>query len=250
MGVAQYAKKAVRSGLFQLPRVYEAVTSERRYLLLHRFGKVHESAFKALPGLLGTDDPLVLDVGANSGQSVLSIMTVLPRARIVSFEPNPLHRASLSRLQSRFSELRVEPVGLSDKTGTAELYVPRYNGKRMTGLASFDYASAAGWISPETVFGFRPNLLQVEQHALQLRRLDEYDLAPDFIKVDVQGLEEQVVAGGLETIRRYRPHLLMESPTPSLLQQLTALGYRACEYVDGRLQPMAGKDCNVLFVPT
>lgn len=89
----------------------------------------------------------------------------------------------------------------------------------------------------------------METHELQLRRLDDYDLAPDVIKADVQGLEEQVIRGGLHTIRTHRPCLILETPDPSLIRLLGELGYEAMEYIGHRLQPMSGRDINVIFVP-
>lgn len=154
MSLARQAKKVVRSGLFRVPRLYQAATSEWRYLLLHRLGRVHEPAFRALPQLVDQDDPLLLDVGANFGQSMLSVLAVLPRARVISFEPHPAPRAALERLSVRFPGVRVEPFGLGEEQGSASLYVPCYNGMRLTALASFDQEAAAGWLSPRTIFGF------------------------------------------------------------------------------------------------
>ena len=220
------ARKLIRSALFRFPRLYEAVAS-RRYLLGYRLGIVYERDFRALPAILAPD-ALVLDVGANSGQSIFSIKRVLPRARIISFEPNPCHAPALIALTDRFSDLSYEPVGLADQDGESYLYVPIYNGKAMSGLASFDYAKAAGWLSPRTVYGFDPARLEIRQVKTKLQRLDDYDLNPDLIKIDVQGFEEQVIRGGMETIKRSRPILFVESSTPAVLDSmLCPLGYEA-----------------------
>ena len=105
------------------------------------------------------------------------------------FEPNPANYVSLARLARRFADVRVEPYGLAEKAGVATLYVPSYRGKVMSGLASFDRTNAMAWLSEDTVFGFEPEQLAVEEIPLSLRRLDDFQLEPDFIKIDVQGLE-------------------------------------------------------------
>jgi FkbM family methyltransferase len=235
------AKKLIRSGLLRFPRLYEAVAS-RRYLLGYRLGIVYEPGFRALPALLASD-ALVLDVGANSGQSVLSIKRVLPRARIISFEPNPCHAHALIGLTDRFSDLSYEPVGLADENGESYLYVPVYNGKAMSGLASFDYAKAAGWLSPKTVFGFDPARLEIRQVKTRLQKLDDYDLNPDLIKIDVQGFEEQVIRGGMETIKRSRPVLFVESSAPAVLDSmLCPLGYEAFRKDHGNILYSPGEN--------
>ena len=52
--------------------------------------------FRALPLLKFSNRPLLVDVGGNIGQSVLSLYTVFPAAIVVSFEPNPSYSASFS----------------------------------------------------------------------------------------------------------------------------------------------------------
>ncbi len=129
----------------------------------------------------------------------------------MSFEPNPAVFRKLQRLTMKFPRLTVIPKGLSDQTGEAELFVPSYNGNVLTGLASFDYASAESWLSSERVLRFDPTKLTVLSKRLSLVRLDDCGLQPDFIKIDVQGLEHRVLAGGLGTIRTYRPVIMAET---------------------------------------
>jgi hypothetical protein len=72
----------------------------------------------------------------------------------------------------------------------------------------------------------------------------------DFIKADIEGWEMHAVRGGLDTIRRFRPIMMLEM-TPSALARagddlaaafatLGALGYRAFLLgQDGRFQALA-----------
>src|ERR1700761_2337311 len=39
--------------------------------------------------LVGKDDPVILDVGANSGQTTAAILEAIPGATIFAFEPEP-----------------------------------------------------------------------------------------------------------------------------------------------------------------
>jgi FkbM family methyltransferase len=197
--------------VLRLPRGYDLLTPQWRYILLYRMRRPHEHDFRALPLLRFSNRPVLVDVGGNIGQSVLSLYTVFPAATVVSFEPNPTVFRKLQRLTKKFPRLTVIPNGLSDQTGEAELFIPSYNGNILTGLASFDYESAKSWVSSETVFGFDPMKLTVSSKRLSLVRLDDCGLQPDFIKIDVQGLEYRVLAGGLETIRAYRPAIMAET---------------------------------------
>ena len=130
------------------------------------------------------------------------------------------------------------PFGLSDEDGEFELFVPVYNGKVMSGLASLDYDKAHDWLNADRVFGFDPERLVIEQHRVRVRRLDDLGLAPDLIKMDVQGLEEKVIRGGLRTIAEHRPVLMVEALTKSCDALLRGHGYEV----------RRGKE-NLLYLP-
>jgi hypothetical protein len=61
--------------------------------------------------------------------------------------------------------------------------------------------------------------------------LDDQELDPIFIKVDCQGHEYDVIAGGTETINKYDPILMLEGfhGNEPLERLIAELGYR--EYV-------------------
>jgi len=197
--------------VLRFPCGYDLLTPQWRYVLLYWLRRPHEHDFRALRLLEFSDVPLLVDVGGNIGQSVLSLYTVFPAATVVSFEPNPAVLHKLQRLTKKFPHLTVIPNGLSDQAGEAELFVPCYNGNTLTGLASFDYESAKGWINSDSVLRFDPMKLTVSPMRLPLVRLDDCGLRPDFMKIDVQGLEYRVLAGGLETIEKYRPVIMAET---------------------------------------
>lgn len=228
MGPQRFVKKVARSVLVRTPRVYDLLTAQPRYLALYALGRVHEPGFRLFPQLVSTDAPLILDVGGNLGQSILSIMTVLPKSTVVSFEPNPVLQPSLDRMRAKFPHVTVERCGLAARDGLADLYWPVYNGRSMLGLASFDHGAAEHWLGPETVYGFHPDRLEVQHAQLTLRRLDTFGLAPHLIKIDVQGLESEVIRGGLATIGRARPVIMAEDldQDSEAVELLRPLGYR------------------------
>jgi FkbM family methyltransferase len=235
MSFNDFTRRLVAMVVLCLPGGYSLVTPQWRYILLYRMRRPHEHDFRALRLLNLEDSPLMLDVGGNIGQSVLSLYTVFPEARILSFEPNSAVFPKLQRLTKKFPQLEVLPNGVSDETGEAELFIPSYNGSVLTGLASFDYESAKGWLGKDHILRFDPKKLVVSSKQVSLVRLDDLGLEPDFIKIDVQGLEYRVLAGGLETIRKYRPIIMAETVRhgSDAHKVVQPLGYRLMEF-DGR----------------
>ena len=242
-------KKSIRTALFFAPSVYRSLTSEYRYRALYRLKRGHEPEFRLVAPFL-PEAPLVLDVGGNIGQSVLSVMACIPDAWIVSFEPNPGPRAVLSRIADRFpGQVEVRSCGLGEKQATNDLHIPTYRGKEMPALASFDRSEAQDWINDQTVFFFDEAKLTMTSLPVETMRLDDLDFRPDLIKIDVQGFEYEVISGGLETIDRSQPIIVAEAPTPALVDLLAEHGYSVVEYNGVALRPSQGTMPNQVFLP-
>jgi FkbM family methyltransferase len=235
MALSGFSRRLAAMVVLGLPGGYRLVTPQWRYKLLYRMHRPHEYDFRALRLLNLKSSSLMLDVGGNIGQSVLSIYSAFPEARVLSFEPNPAVFAELQRLTKKFPQLEVSPCGVSDETGEAELFIPSYNGSPLTGLASFEYESAMGWPSKNRILRFDPDKVAVSSTRVPLVRLDDLRLEPDFIKIDVQGLEYRVLAGGIDTIRKCRPVIMAETVRPGSAAHsvVQPLGYRLMEF-DGR----------------
>jgi len=170
----------------------------------------HETDFYALRLISQYFNGTYVDIGGNHGQSIESIRLLVPDADIVSFEPNPVLSRKLSQRYLGNPRIEIRGVGLSDCVGTLKLHQPSYRGYVYDGLSSLDQEAARGWINTETVYFFRPASLKIETYDCPIETLDMQGLDPVFIKIDVQGLEYKVLAGGLETIKRHLPILLVE----------------------------------------
>ncbi|MDE2228382.1 MAG: FkbM family methyltransferase [Alphaproteobacteria bacterium] len=134
-----------------------------------------------------------IDVGANEG-GYIHFMKRYAR-RVYAFEPVPWLAEALAR---KFApRVVVRNVALSRESGTAVLRIPVVAGARVTGLATLDAAAAADGAFEE-----------IEVRTLPLDEVFAGDAG--FIKVDVEGHEEAVLAGAARTIARCRPRLLVE----------------------------------------
>ena len=159
--------------------------------------------------------PTILDIGANRGQSLDACLMYQQNAQIHAFEPNTRLAKRLSDRFASRKNIQIRATGLADQAFERELYVPVYQGFEYDGLASFDRSEATGWLNSDTMAGFKEDRLIVEQRKCSATTLDNLDLKPDFVKIDVQGFEKQVLKGGEQTLRRSNPLIMLENNPPA-----------------------------------
>ncbi len=175
-----------------------------------------------------------VDIGGNWGQSICALQRTASPERIVSFEPNAVLAQRLGR-RYESTTVRIHACGLSDADGTFDLFVPRYRNFVYDGLASLDEGEARGWLNPDTMAGFDESKLTIERHPVQVRRLDDFGLHPQVIKIDVQGMEAAVIRGGLATITASQPVMIIETPSDEVVSLLEPAGLKPYAYRDGEL---------------
>ena len=130
-----------------------------------------------------------------------------------------------------------EPCGLGAAAQQLPLYVPSYRGFTYDGIASFSPGHARDYFSPDTIYGFDPQHVSVQQFTCVIKTLDSLELAPSFIKIDVEGFEHEVLRGGLDTLRRHEPTLLFERTWvgEGVFTTLAGVGYEEVVLRDGRI---------------
>lgn len=242
-------RKLVRSIQVFVPFAQDARFAAQR--LWQRWtGRPVEPDLLALP-LLGLEpEALILDVGANRGLVLELLLRLAPRARIVAFEPNPRLAAALAARHRGDPRVEVRAQALGERPASATLWLPIYRHWAFDGLASLDPEAARGWLEAGRLYGFRRDRLRLEPLACETVRLDDLDLRPAFVKLDVQGHEYAVLRGGEATLRRDRPVLLVEAGEDERVDAfLAALDYVAARFEAGRLVAGRGIGVNLFYLP-
>jgi FkbM family methyltransferase len=223
--------KRIRQILSRVPVVYEGAAILRLFWL--RLTYSGRGAISTIL-LVRSRQGLALDIGANRGQSAIRIARLKPAFNIISFEPNRRCRFALRVVKAILGKrFRFESAGLSDQSGEATYYEPFLNSLPVSAEGTFLWENLDG----EMVGRLGKNY-QVKTTAFRVLRLDDLDLSPDFVKIDVQGWELNVLRGARETILRHHPVLLIERNSHNereTTEYLEGLGYRKLDE-DGLLQ--------------
>jgi FkbM family methyltransferase len=188
--------------------------------------------------LLPIEGGLIVDVGANRGQSIAAFRRLAPRSPIVAFEPEP---KSVARLRARYRHdppVTIHGCALGECEGTVTFFVPTYGRWNCDGMPATDRATATEWLkNPGRMLYFDEALLKVSEVSVDCRTLDSFGLAPSLIKLHAQGAELSILKGAKETVLRHKPALMCAFPSAEVTKLLTGWGYRSYVFAGGRLNP-------------
>lgn len=192
-----------------------------------RYGEVELHLLK----FLCRRDADAIDVGANDGSYVHYLRR--HAHKVVAFEPMPLLASALRR-KFPGDEVVIEQVALSDRADTVELHMPVVGGIVVTGCSTISTDASGTYPATQAI-------------KVSMDRLDAaYKGRAGFIKIDVEGHEQAVLDGALQTIRRCRPRVLVEIDdrlSPGGLARartyFDSLGYTGHYVRKGKLEPIS-----------
>jgi FkbM family methyltransferase len=163
---------------------------------------IARSRFQVLPTTFKSSPLFVIDVGANHGQWIGSLLELLSIPEVWIFEPNPeAMRVCQQRIGSR-SGLKFFDVALGDAAGQITLHV----------TASSDFASVLRPRDEFLVKHYGKNaasvVLNQQVEVCTLDSLVPASKIVDLLKIDVQGCERAVLSGAGRVLAKTRAVLI------------------------------------------
>jgi len=181
---------------------------------------------------------LIVDIGANRGQSTAAFRTLAPDCQIAAFEPEPHSAHRLAFRYRRDATVTVHECALGSCPGSIKLYLPKYGRWDCDGMAATDFATATEWLkNPGRMYRFDHTKLTVREHEVSCVTLDSYSLAPVLIKLHAQGAELDILKGSQQTLKQTRPALMCAFPSPALTAFVAEFGYQPHVYSNEHFRP-------------
>ena len=189
--------------------------------LFDRWQNITRSPFKLtheeIAALIKKPNPTILDIGCNDGTDTLAFLRVMPQAQIYCFEPDPRAiRRFKKRMESHLDKVRLFEVAVSNQTGQIDFY-------QSTGpTGQIDFYQSAGGDLTERDWDLSGSIRRPKHHLIDYPwvkfgkmitvsscRLDDWcaenDVRQvDFIWMDVQGAEGDVIAGAPKILEETR----------------------------------------------
>jgi FkbM family methyltransferase len=167
---------------------------------------------------------VILDIGANIGNSSLFFASINSHAQIFAYEPHPVtfKRATENIQCNSFKNIKLVNIGLGEKKGTLKLYEVNEHNPGMNRIFAEDRDMP-----------FKEIEIDVLDNFISEKRIPKIDL----IKIDVEGFEYSVLKGGRNSIIESRPILFIElddnnlrennESAKKLIELLLPFGYKS-----------------------
>jgi FkbM family methyltransferase len=167
----------------------------------------------------------VLDIGANFGMHALALARAVgPGGKVHAFEPQRIifNMLAGSVALNALSNLYCYNMAVGDREGSVE--IPQFDYAKPLNFGSIEFGPEQR--EPlDQPRGHRPELLEkVPLTSLDRMGFDDVGL----IKIDVEGMEMEVLEGAQQTIAKWRPVLYVEFfkiDREALRQRISGWGY-------------------------
>lgn len=160
--------------------------------------------------ILTPKDPVIFDVGANQGQSILRYKRIFPKSFIHCFEPISFEFEKLREKYKEDHNIVLNNFALGNFDGIEELNI-----NFLSGHSSFNRINTnTKWIKKTSKeIGTTPENYTIKKETVNLKTIQTYCKENqiseiDILKIDTQGYEDKVLEGALELLKSQKIKLI------------------------------------------
>lgn len=157
---------------------------------------------------------VAIDIGGNIGLMARRYAEVFEH--VYTFEPVPENYSCLHYNTEDLNNVTIYTNGLGEEEKQETILLPeRIN-------------SCGSW----SIVDFENKTEPMRSFPIDIKTLDSFGLEPDFIKIDIQGYEIEVLKGAVNTLEKFKPTLLIETKSDGrdislpIGRFLTQFGYK------------------------
>lgn len=163
-------------------------------LLFEKHSEMFRNIYGPYPEFLPSQNKLVVDVGCQlADYAILSDNKY--HAKVVAFEVlSENYRKAQKFIKRNRANVQLYNFGISDS----------------------EYQKTVSY--NENIL--HSDLEGTKVSTVQFKTLDSFSFVPDLLKIDVEGFEMNVLRGAIETIRKYKPRIIIETHSSQLEEQV------------------------------
>jgi len=184
----------------------------REYLLPPIFGLVSNRIKQRKVGIIppfyncgiNKDIKIVFDIGANIGEISKIAANSFPEAHIYSFEPvSSTYQRLCENMKDFGDRIHCHNFGFFNTSQVMDINITSFNGANSLIEQSKEHKN------------IHPHIKEIKTEEIQLLTLDSFVSEKniehiDLVKIDVEGVEKEVIEGGLDTFRNNVENVFIE----------------------------------------
>lgn len=143
-----------------------------------------------MPGIIKTDKPTIVDIGANVGQFAAATKYFFPQCTLYTFEPDAQIFERLKANLAANKYVNFYNLGIGKENGKTTFYKDE--------------------LSLKSTFKLNRNSHVKEEETIETKTLDSFNITNvDLLKIDVEGFEQEVLQGASKALKNV-DYLLVE----------------------------------------
>jgi len=146
----------------------------------------------------------ILNIGSNHFQVCKIVQSLKKKLKCFCFDPIQIS----NNLNKNIKNIKFYNYGLGNKNREKLFYTPYYNSFRLDSLASFDKKNIENYIK-KNLPSLKKKIYFIVKKII-IRKLDTHQIKFQFIKIDTEGFEYQIIIGGIKLIKKNNPIILLE----------------------------------------
>lgn len=174
--------------------------------LMSKFNLNFEKEYELIK-FIDKKNKVVIDVGGHKGESIINFLKHDRICQILSFEPIKSNYEIILKKINK-NNVQIFNFGISNSNNKKKIYIPKIYNYRFTGLSSDNLKNLEFRL--KAYFKKIYKKFSITSDLVHFRKLDDLQIIPDIIKIDVEGAELDVIKSGSETIIRHIPILIIE----------------------------------------
>ena len=174
-----------------------------------KFFLPHDKDYYGIKKICSNNIGCFLDIGANTGTSTLAFRRMGFTNKIHLFEPNFfLFKKFLIKIKKKDSNICIHNLALGSKNSKLNFFLPYINGKFIHYFSSF----SKDYLKNSCLNTFPNKKIVIKKKIIKIKKFDDLSIKEsiDFVKIDTEGHDFQVIKGMKRTIKKYKPVFLIE----------------------------------------
>ena len=165
----------------------------------------------------------VLDIGSNNFQISKIILSINKQIKIICFDANIFLK------KKKHKNILFYNFGLSSTNKQTYLHIPFYKGYMLDSLSSVKKSFITSYLDQHNI---NKNKIEIKSIPLEFSKLDNKQYNFQFVKIDVEGSELDILKGAKSNLIRNNPIILVEKNLEftDISKLLSSMNYKTYAY--------------------